>query len=362
MKHAILLLALFGFLFGSINTQADEWLDSLSEGNVELRSAGQMTFGPSGILFIADPMNAKVYAIDTGDRESSVVGGDFAVKNINGKLAQALGTDAEGVRITDMAINPMSGRPYMSVARGNDAVIMKLSADGELSELSLKNVKHSAASIPNAPGEDEKYRGRSSKRAYSVTDISLVDNQVVVAGLSNEEFSSNLRAIPFPFSDTPRGAALEVYHGVHGKYETHAPIRTFTTISLDDEPYVVAAYTCTPLVRFPLKSIGGDDKIRGVTVAELGNRNVPLDMFVYKKDGEKFILMNNSARGTMKISTEDIGRDEGITERVSKAGQTYDTIDGWDKVVQLDRLNETHAMIMIANEDGSLDLKAIALP
>jgi hypothetical protein len=199
----------------------------------------------------------------------------------------------------------------------------------------------------------------------SITDISLIDNQVVVAGLSNEEFSSSLRAIPWPFSDDVSGTALEVYHGAHGKYETSAPVRTFTAITMDNEPYVVAAYTCTPLVRFPLEQVTSGKKIRGTTVAELGNWNSPIDMFVYEKDGKPFILMANTARGMMKISAEGMNRQEGITEPVTNngtAGQPYETIEELKNAVQLDRYGSDHAMVILKQESGQHDLKVIALP
>ena len=276
-----------------------------------------MAFGADGVLFIGDPSPANIHALDTGDRES----GDFAefsVEGIDAKVAAALGTDADGIRINDLAVNPISGTAYLSVNRGDAGVILKVGTDGSLTELDLKNIKHATAAIPNAPAEDAEDRRGRSLRTMSITDISLIDNQVVVAGLSNEEFASNLRAIPYPFSKDVAGTALEVYHGAHGKYETNAPVRTFAGITIDDEPYLVAAYTCTPLVRFPLSAVTSGEKIRGTTVAELGNWNNPLDMFAYEKDGEKFILMANTNRGMMKISTADFAREEGITARVGK--------------------------------------------
>ncbi len=45
--------------------------------------------------------------------------------------------------------------------------------------------------------------------------------------LANEEFSSQLRVVPFPFTAVDKGTSVEIYHGSHGKYETKSPIRTF---------------------------------------------------------------------------------------------------------------------------------------
>ena len=41
--------------------------------------------------------------------------------------------------------------------------------------------------------------------------------KVYVAGLSNEQFASTLRAIPFPFTEADKGTSVEIYHGAHGR-------------------------------------------------------------------------------------------------------------------------------------------------
>ena len=102
----------------------------------------------------------------------------------------------------------------------------------------------------------------------------------------------------------------------------------------------------------------------GTTVAELGNGNRPLDMIVYEKGGKKFLLLSNSRRGVMKISTEKLDRKEGITKPVArgeKAGQTYETIESLKGVVQLDRLNKENAVVLVKTETGT-NLKTVPLP
>ena len=87
-------------------------------------------------------------------------------------------------------------------------------------------------------------------------------------------------------------------------------------------------------------------------------------MFVYTKAGKDYLLMANSARGVMKISTEDIAREEGIEERVGgggTAGQKYETIDALEGVMQLDQLDDSRAVILAQNGDR-LDLRTIELP
>ena len=49
-----------------------------------------------------------------------------------------------------------------------------------------------------------------------LTGLAYVDGKVYVASLSNEEFSSQFRVIPFPFADG-QGASVEIFHGSHGR-------------------------------------------------------------------------------------------------------------------------------------------------
>jgi hypothetical protein len=125
---------------------------------------------------------------------------------------------------------------------------------------------------------------------------------------------------------------------------------------------MLAAYTCTPLVKVPVSELKAGAHVKGTTIAELGNRNRPLDMIVYQKDGKDFILMTNSSRGVMKIPTEGAGSAPGITQRVpDKRGLGYETIASLKGVVQMDQLDEGHAVIL-ANRSGTIDLETIELP
>ena len=59
-------------------------------------------------------------------------------------------------------------------------------------------------------------------------------------------------------------------------------------------------------MRIPVSELKAGNKVKGTTIAELGNRNRPLDMIVYTKDGKHFILMANSSRGVMKLTGENL--------------------------------------------------------
>ena len=141
-------------------------------------------------------------------------------------------------------------------------------------------------------------------------------------------------------------------------------MKSFIPFKINGEPHLLAGFQCTPLVKFPIKQFKGAESVRGTTVAELGNRNRPLDMIVYKQDGKEYVLMTNTARGVMKISTENIERSEGITEKVKSetAGQEYETIDGLKNVEQMDRLNDAHALVIAKTDSGSFDVHTVELP
>jgi hypothetical protein len=188
---------------------------------------------------------------------------------------------------------------------------------------------------------------------------------VIVSGLSNRDAASGVRALAFPFSDQAAGSSLEIYHGAHGRSEDYAAIRTFVPFVIDGQANLLAGFTCTPLVRCPLNEVSAGEKIRGTTVAELGNRNRPLDMIVYQQGDKHYLLLSNSARGVMKISTDEIETNQGISEPVSgggTAGQPYQTIEAWEGLVQMDRLNQTHAVVLMQTADGALDLHTVPLP
>ena len=341
--------------------------DGLEKGTPKIQSAGPMAFGPNGILFLGDPKQAAIFAVDTGDTDGDPANVNVNVPKITQKIAQALGTQEAQVQIQDLAVNPASGNVYLSVSRGRGPeaapVVLKVDASGNLSEFALKDVRFAKAELPNAPEDKVTGQGRrqANNRLMSITDMSFVDGRIVVAGLSNEEFASNLRAIEFPFSKVDAGASIEIYHGNHGALETRSPIRTFVPVMLDGKPEIVAAYTCTPLVRLPLAQLKSGTKVSGTTVAELGNRNRPLDIIAYTKGGKQFLLMANNPRGMMKIDTDGI-KTEKVTERVGGiAGLKYDTIESLNAVVQMDQLNKEHAVVLMQTDAGT-DLQTIELP
>lgn len=334
----------------------------LKKGTPDLKSAGALAFGPDGILFVGDSQGAAIFAIDTGDKPAKPATGALKVAKLDEQIAAQLGTKASDILINDMVVNPASGNAYFSVSRGKgpDAtpVIVRVEREGKPKVLALENVPFAKAKLPN-PTENQK------QRQDAITQVGYVKGRVFVAGLSNEQFASTLRSIPFPFSDADKGTSVEIYHGAHGKFETASPVRTFVPFDISGKAHLLAAYTCTPLVKFPVEDLKPGTHVKGTTIAELGNRNRPLDMIVYEKDGKNYILIANNNRGVMKVTTEGIDKIDGITAPVKgggTAGLKYETIDSLKGVEQLDKLDKEHALVLIRTGSGELNLETVALP
>jgi len=371
MKRFALSIALAVFAFGLFIQGADaaKWTSGMKEGNPEFKSMGSLAFGPEGVLFVADAKAAAIMAIATGDTKPAANSKPLKVEAINQKIAALLGASADQILINDLAINPISRNAYLSVSRGRgvDAVpaLIRVKADGQPEVVSLEKVMFSRAGLPDAPADAMVGQGnrQNNPRLESITDIGFLDGRLFIAGLANEEFASTLRAIPFPFTNVSGGTSVEIYHGSHGRFETRAPVRTFTTFKIGAEDHLLAAYTCTPLVQFPVSELKPGAKIKGKTIAELGNRNRPLDMIVYERDGKTYLLMANSSRGVMKITTERIDKAESITDPVAdKKGLTYETIANWTGVDQLDRFDANHVVVLRRAEGGLLNLESLPLP
>jgi hypothetical protein len=119
------------------------------------------------------------------------------------------------------------------------------------------------------------------------------------------------------------------------------------------------------LVKLPLEALEKGDKVRGTTVAELGNRNRPLDMLVYEKDNQTFVLMANSARGTLKISTQDIEQNAGLTEPVKgggTAGQDFEKVPSLDNLVKMDHFSAGQFVALFKSPEGAVSLRVQELP
>jgi len=269
------------------------------------------------------------------------------------------------------------------VMRGSGAaavpVLVKLGTDGTLSVVSLQGVPFSQTAIENAPAEDDarlevrlvqgKREGeerqmstggtiriaRDKLRTVTVTDMAYVDGVLLVAGASNEEFSSTLRRIPFPFTGKALTNSLEIFHVSHGKYETASPIRTF--IPYGGNTSILASYTCTPVVQFSLKDVKSKAQVKGKTVAELGSGNTPLDMVSFKQKGQEYLLVSNARHPLMKLACKDLDRQDALTQPKEPEGAPRQTLPQ-KGVGRMANLNGSYVLMMQLDDAGNVDLRS----
>jgi len=342
----------------------------LEEKSILLTSAGPLAFGPDGILFVSDPKSATIYAIDTKSHrpeKADLEKATYQLEDVQGALASLANGNAGDVAVADIAVDPEAGTLLMSVTLASRPGLAVVGLDGKANLIKLDKVLASAIELPNAPPDKVTGEGRraSNKRMESITDLAFSEGRLIVSGLAGENPLSTVRAIGFPFQAPGSEAQIEIFHAAHGRNEDYAAIRAFIPISIDGKPSLLAGFTCTPLVRFSLDSLQKGDKVRGTTVAELGNQNRPLDMIVYERDGKTFLLVTNTARGVMKIDTADVAGQDELTEPVKgggTAGVPFSKVESMTGILQLAKLGETHGVILRETEEKRLSLATIELP
>ena len=349
---------------------------NLPVGKVQLTSAGPLAFGPDGILFVGDSMGARIVAIDTQDTKSSS-SAKINVQGIDAKIAALVGVTPDQIVINDVKVNPVSKNVYLSASRGKgpDAapLIAKVDTSGKVSVLSLDNAPNESVSLVDAPAAGA--NTRPATRMQTITDMNYLNGNVMVAGLSNEEWNSALRSIPFPFKTAEKGATLQIWHSSHGKYETQAPIRTFVPYSISGQEYVLAAYTCTPLVKIPVSDLKPGAQVKGAEIADLGAGNQPIDMVPYKKGGHDYILIANTSFGVVKLKADNIEKYPAIVspQVTDVAGVPYDKVSDLQNVQHLAQLDASNVLVMTGQPGsgpawnpgppaGPINLTTVALP
>ncbi len=364
MRKLFFGLALLGmalFTVSAISTK-DSLTSNFETGDTGIASINALSFGPEGVLFIGDSKNAAIYALDTGDATEQAPSERINMEGFDEKVAAALGTSADDIRITDMAVEPSSKMIYFSV-NVTDGTPVLLRLNGEtLENVSLTNASFSRIGLENAVDVDKKDRRGRSQRVWAISDLKYHGGNVLVTGLSNKEFSSTFRSIPFPFNESQDYASLEIWHAAHGQYETFAPIKAFDIINLNGEDHLMASYTCTPLVLFPLSDLVEGKHLKGRTVAELGAGNSPLDMISFEKEGKKFFIMSNTNRPVMRLKYENISSfKESMTEPIEEfavaAGVPYDNLP-MVNVLQLDNYGDENVVYLQRTPSGDLVLRS----
>jgi hypothetical protein len=329
-------------------------------GPVNAKSLGAMTFGPNNVLFLADNDAESVYAVELTDAGKNA--GTVDITAIDSKIAQALGTTADQIAIADMAVHPASHNVYVTVTRGQGAdakpVLVRVTSDAKepISVVSLDNINHSAAKIDNAPAAGT---GPRDPHRSTITDLAFADGNLWVAGLSNEQFSSAFRRVSFPFNAAQATTTLEIYHVSHKRSETQAPIMTFAPTKINGQLYMLAAYTCTPIVAFDANTLKDGQAVVGRTVAELGAGNQPADIISYSVNGKGYVLVANRTHPMMKLSSDEIAGAPALTTPDNE-GIARKPVSAPGAVVQLADYDANSVIVVQKGAAGGLDLKTIA--
>jgi len=358
---------------------------SMAQGSAEskLQSAGTLEFGDGNVLFVGDSRAAVVHAFELRDSDlTSQAGVDYGngknfegrdlISRVDEKLAAFLGTAPDQISINDLIVHQPTGQILMSVSRGlgpdAEPVIVKINK-GKFELLDLDAIPHSSLAVENAPADDAKLEFGQSQRSLTITDITYWKGEIFVAGVSNEEFSSKLRRAKHPFQGKFATTSVEIWHAVHAQFETRAPIVTQIIREIDGKDYLIASYTCTPLVRIPLEDIKPNAKIRGAMIGELGYGNTPIDMITFKHafDKQDYLLVTHNSRSGTRIALADIPRAElmpvNAPSNYGPAGikQISVPVSG---MLQTSILNDSWAVVIRQhpNELGRVDLRSMPLP
>ncbi len=286
-----------------------------------LKSAGALAFGPDRVLFVGDIAGAAVHAFTLRESDVTPQGdvelGNFhnfegrdLVRGLDQKLAALLGTTVDKVVINDMVVHQPSQQIFLSVERGRstDAVpaIVKVN-HGQLELLDLGQIAHAQADVPNEPDQAAMLEF-DTQRSFAITDVKYHDGEVFVTGISNQRFASSLHRIAYPFGAKASTTTVEIWHPVHGEWETRAPIIRQLIKEVQGTTYLFAVYGCTPLVRFPLAALKDGAHVRGEVIGELGYGSNPIDMTTFTSpfDGKEYLLVTIDVRSASRIAVLDL--------------------------------------------------------
>jgi hypothetical protein len=279
-------LACLAALALAVGAQADQ-------GNPKVKSIDAITFGNDGLLIIADSKGSQVVTVDTGDlKETNWTKTEIA--EVDQLIAGKLGLMAKDIQILKVAVNPASHRAYVAVRsmKAKQDVLLTIDGAGKVEEFSLENVKYNR--YPVNTGE---------KAITAFTDVAFGGDRILVASNPTKGFENKVFSVVMGAKGEPCSTfSTETFHTGHNAIETKAPIRTIMAYEDGGKKYVIGTFTCTPIVRYPLDDMKPGAQLKGSSVVELGHGNTPRDMFVYEKDGKKYILMSCFRMGFMNKS------------------------------------------------------------
>ncbi|MCI4671829.1 MAG: hypothetical protein MRZ79_27045 [Bacteroidia bacterium] len=308
-----------------------------------IESLGALEFSAEGILFAGDNLSGAIHAIDLRNESRTKEGFEVNVYNVDARIAAILGTGTHNIKINDLAVHPKSGEVYLSVTRGHGVealpALIKINAESELSAVDFTSSKIASQALSKVPDISMKFRPRGtmmsppsakdiakaqrSRRMFAIMDIEYHKGELFVSGVSNEEFSSVLRRMPYPFNGQESISNIEMYHIAHDQYESRAPIRSMQIKNIDGIDQIVAAYTCSPIVLIPLTELKDGAKVKARTLGDMGNGQ-PLDMVSFNLMGQEMLFVTNSGRTPQVVPLKGLNNAKVVTDKDFERGGKLD--------------------------------------
>jgi len=341
-------------------------------GNPELQSIQVISFAPAGVLLVGDGAGSRIVAVETGD---NTPGEPLSspIPDFRTRLAGHLGADAGGIELLDLAVNPISNTIYIAARRQADKqyVIATVNGKGQIRELELDAVRYAQIQLST-----------EQSQVRVVTDVAWADDRIIAAGRSNETFASKIFNISVPLNNDSRSEnfSAETYHVSHRRWETKAPMSVIIPFRDNGRTYIVGAFSCTPVVKYPLDSLQPGAQVKGTSVMELGSGNRPIDMFIYRKKGQPYVLANTfrfhhkrkpfgpSPYWTVRFEQSILGAETDINETALRrlkgyepATERVEMITAFHGVMQMDQIGNDRAAVLRETESG-VELTVLPLP
>ncbi|MEM7376964.1 MAG: hypothetical protein AAF460_05590, partial [Pseudomonadota bacterium] len=297
--------------------------------------------------------------------------GRTLIDGLDHAIAALLGVDAADITINDMAVHKPSKQIVLSVHRGTgpdaEPVLLKVN-QGVVELLAVEDATESVQSVGPVPTDDTLEFGQPLN-GLAITDIDHYQGELFVAGISDASFSSTLRRMAYPFTDTVATSSIEIWHAVHAQYETRAPIITQTVTEFDGEPTLVAVYACTPIVRIPLAELQDGAEVRGTMIGEMGFGNTPIDIvpFVNGWDQSHNFIVTNTNRSAVTLSADAVAtaeampHGEGVQPVFAVAGVSQQPMP-LSGTLHLDTVDATWAVVVRRSPEDTRNIQLHTLP
>lgn len=364
---------------------------ALSNNPHEIQSLGVLKFSAEGILFAGDSLSGAIHAVDFRSESGTTDPFEIYVYQIDAQIAAVLGTAQANVQINDLAVHPISGEVFLSVTLGHgmDALpaLVKVDAADQLHIVDLSALKITSQALNQVPDNEQHIALRGvagapptqkdiaksnlSLRTLAIVAMEYHQGELFVSGISNEEFSSVLRRLPYPFNGTESISKIEMYHIVHDNFESRAPIRSMVVKQIDGIDQLVAGYTCSPLVLIPLNELADGTKVKARTLGDMGNGQ-PIDMVPFSLNGEEMLFVTNNSRSPLVIPVSGLHNAKVVTDQDFERGGKVDlhpvmpfgpigkSIMFSGASLRIDLLNENQFVSLNRDvETGSLDLETV---